>query len=144
MKGEAMLSIAPYLGFKGDCAEAFARYAELLGGKVTFRMTYGESPMADTTPPDWKDKTMHMTLEIGDRLLQGADSTPDRYEAPQGISVAISLNDVAEAERIFAGLADGGTVGMPLQETFWAARFGVVVDRHGIPWMVNCEAPRQA
>lgn len=134
-----MLTVNPYLSFKGDCAEAFARYAELLGGKITFRMTYGESPMADMTPPDFKDKTMHMSLELPDRVLHGADAPPDRYEAPQGISVAIALDDTSEAERIFAELAEGGNVMMPIQQTFWAARFGMVVDRHGTPWMVNCE-----
>jgi PhnB protein len=140
----AHMSINPYLTFDGRCAEAFAHYATLLGGKVTFKMTYGESPMGEMTPPDWKEKIMHSTLEFPDRLLQGADAPPDRYEAPKGISIAIALSDVAEAERIFAGLSDGGTTVMPLQETFWAARFGMVVDRYGIPWMVNCEAPRPA
>jgi len=71
----------------------------------------------------------------------GSDAPPDRYEEPKGLSVTIGVDTAAEAERIFHALADNGTVRMPLQETFWAIRFGTLVDQFGIPWMVNCERP---
>ncbi len=101
--------------------------------------TFGESPMGAETPADWRDKVMHATLMAGDQVLQGSDGQPQHYHKPQGISIALSLSDAAEADRIFAGLAENGTVSMPIQETFWAERFGMLVDQFGIPWMINCE-----
>ena len=93
----------------------------------------------DQTPPGWSAKIMHATLAVGGQLLQGADAAGDHYKKPQGIAISISLRDVAEAERIFKMLAENGTVQMPIQETFWALRFGMTTDRFGIPWMINCE-----
>jgi PhnB protein len=85
-----------------------------------------------------KKKLMHATLVAGDQVLMGADAPPGRYQKPEGVSVAINLDDVAKSERIFHALAEGGTVQMPIQETFWAERFGMLTDQFGIPWMVNC------
>ena len=82
---------------------------------------------------------MHATLNIGDQTLGGSDAPPDRFQTPQGFYVAIALTDPTEAERIFAALAEGGRVDMDLQQTFWAKRFGMLSDRFGIPWMINCE-----
>jgi PhnB protein len=134
------MQINPYLSFTGECEIAFAFYAQCLGGQVGAIFRYGESPMADHVPAGWSDKVMHGTLTVGDRVIMGADVAPDRYEEPKGFSLAVQLTSVAEAERVFQELADGGSVLMPLEETFWAARFGMLVDRFGIPWMVNCGA----
>ena len=82
---------------------------------------------------------MHATLEVGGEPLMGSDAPPKHYSEPKGFAVSLSPAKVADAERIFNALADGGNVGMPLQQTFWAARFGMVTDRFGIPWMINCE-----
>ena len=131
----------PYVGFDGRCAEALKVYEELLGAKVEFSMTWGDSPMAEQTPEDWRGKIMHATLRVGESVIMAADAPPGRYEKPQGMSLSINLKDIAVAERVFAGLAEGGTVEMPLQETFWAARFGMLTDRFSVPWMVNCEKP---
>ncbi len=132
------MTFTPYLNFDGRCEEAFQFYERVLGGKITFKITYGESPMpADQTPPGWGSKLLHATLTLGDQVLQGAD-TPS-HRKPQGFAIALSLSDPAEADRIFAAFAEGGEVGMPIQETFWARRFGMVTDRFGIPWMINCE-----
>lgn len=134
------MKLTPYLNFHGQCEEAFQTYERILGGKITFKMAYGESPMpAEQTPPGWSGKLLHATFTLGDQILQGADAPGEHYSKPQGISIAISLSDAAEAERVFAALADGGKVSMPIQETFWAKRFGMVTDRFGVPWMVNCE-----
>jgi PhnB protein len=133
------MQLNPYLNFNGQCETAFKFYEQCLGGKIEATMTYGESPMAEQTPPEWRDKIMHASLIVGDRVLMGADSPPDRYEEPKGLSVLLGIEDPTEAERIFHALAENGTVQMPIQETFWAARFGMVVDRFGIPWMINCE-----
>jgi PhnB protein len=134
------MKINPYLNFNGQCAEAFRTYERVLGGRITFMQTHGESPMADQVGPDWQDAVMHTTLEVGDQVIMGSDAPPPYFEKPQGFSVSIVLGDPAEAERIFAGLSEGGQVRMPMQKTFWAERFGMCVDRFGIPWIVNCDA----
>jgi PhnB protein len=134
------MKINPYLNFNGQCAEAFRTYERVLGGKITFMQTHGESPMADQVGPDWQDAVMHTTLEVGDQVIMGSDAPPPHFEQPQGFSVSIVLGDPAEAERIFTGLSEGGQVRMPMQKTFWAERFGMCVDRFGIPWIVNCDA----
>jgi PhnB protein len=87
---------------------------------------------------------MHGTIRIGDLVMMGADTPPDRYEQPTGFQLMLEPADAAEAERLFAALADRGAILMPLQETFWSARFGTLIDQFGIPWSVNCEAPQAA
>jgi PhnB protein len=125
------------LMFNGDCDAAFTIYQECLGGTVTFRLTWGDSPMAGQAPPDWRDKILHASLKVGDTTFSGGDVLG--YERPQGFQIQLNLDDVAAAERIFARLSDGGEITTPLQQTFWAQRFGAVVDRFGIPWGINCE-----
>jgi PhnB protein len=135
------MKLNPYLSFDGRCEAAFKFYEKCLGGKTAFTMTYGESPMADQTPPDWRKKIMHTSLTVGDQTLNGADAPPDRYQKPQGISVALSIESPAEADRVFQALSEKGTIHMPIQETFWAQRFGMLVDQFRIPWMINCSKP---
>ena len=132
------MQLNPYLSFNGQCAEAFEFYQQCLGGNIQTMMTHGDSPMADQVPSEWRDRILHATLIVAETALMGADVPPDSYKEPRGFSITIQINDAADAERIFRALSEGGTVTMPLQETFWAARFGMVVDRFGIPWMVNC------
>jgi PhnB protein len=131
------MHINPYLHFNGNCREAYEFYETVFGTKIGMIMTNGDAPMA--CEEDWRDKIMHASMSIGGIPLMGADSPPAHYQKPAGFSVSIGLTDTAEAERIFAALAAGGTTTMALQETFWAARFGMCTDRFGIPWMVNCE-----
>jgi PhnB protein len=133
------MKLSPYLNFNGQCAAAFDVYAKCFGGTITFMQTFGESPMKDQVPADWHDKIMHTTLTIGDTALAGADAPPAHYAQPQGIQVSISIGDPAEGERIFKALAENGTITVPFEKTFWSSGFGMVVDRFGIPWMVNCE-----
>jgi PhnB protein len=93
-------------------------------------------------PADWGKKIMHAALVAGEASLLGSDAMPDKYQQPKGISVALHVKEPAEAERIFHALAENGTVTMPIQETFWALRFGTCADRFGIPWMINCAKPQ--
>jgi PhnB protein len=135
------MQINPYLSFNGTCDAAFKFYETVLGGKILMKMTYGESPMAAQTAPADKDKIMHVRLAVGDMLLMGADAPPQFYEPMKGIVVSLGIEAPAEAERVFAALSENGTVRMPIQETFWAQRFGMLTDQFGTPWMVNCEKP---
>jgi PhnB protein len=128
-----------YLSFNGQCEAAFKLYETCLGGKILFQMKYGDAPGQDKMTAEDRQKIMHVTLAVGDQVLQGADAPPGQFSKPQGFAVALHLKDVAESERIFATLSENGKVQMPLQETFWALRFGFLIDQFGTPWMLNCE-----
>jgi PhnB protein len=132
------MQVTPYLNFNCDCEAAFRFYERVLGGKIEAMMTHGESPIAGEVPPNWHSRILHARLVIGDAVLMASDSPPEMYQQPQGLFVSIGLQDVADAERIFHALAEGGSVTMPIEKTFWAERFGMLVDRYGIPWMINC------
>ncbi len=101
-------------------------------------MPHAGSPAKQQVPAEWRNKILHARLMVGDQMLLGSDCPPDRYFQPKGFSVSLIVNDPAEADRIFQALEGGGKVEMPIQKTFWATRFGMLVDRFGIPWMVNC------
>jgi PhnB protein len=131
--------VNPYLHFRGDCETAFKFYEQVLGGKIGMMMRFSETPMAQQMPAAMQNQVVHVRMTVGNSVLMGSDAPPDRYSPPQGFSVSISVDKPADAERIFHALAEKGTVGMPIAETFWAQRFGMLVDRFGIPWMVNCE-----
>lgn len=133
------MKLTPYLNFDGQCAEAFRFYEKVLGGKLEV-MSHGDSPIRDQVPPDWHDRVMHARLVIGDQVLMASDNPPGRHEAARGMYVTIGLEDTAEGKRVFDALAENGTVQMPFAETFWAAGFGMLVDRFGTPWMINCQA----
>lgn len=133
------MQMNPYLSFQGDCEEAFTFYQQCLEGQVGPIFRYAGTPMVDHVSADWSDKIMHGSLTIGGQVLMGADVTPDQYERPKGISLSLQIKDTADAERIFGDLGKGGEVLMPLEKTFWAERFGMLVDRFGIPWIINCE-----
>ena len=105
-------------------------------------LTYGESPAGEQMQEEWRKKILHATLVVGNYLLQGADVPPESYQKPQGFSVMLNVENATEAERIFNSLSHNGTVQMQLQETFWAVRFGMLVDQFGTPWTVNCGRPR--
>lgn len=97
--------------------------------------------MAGQTPPDGQERILHATIRLGEDVLTGADVAPEQYQAPQGIAVLLHLTGAEGADRAFAALAAGGQVQLPIQQTFWASRFGMVTDRFGTPWLVNCEKP---
>ena len=133
------MNIIPHLNFNGQCKEAFEFYAKLLDGEIKFSMTWGEMPGADQFPAETHKLIMHTTLEVDGDFIMGADSPPDRYTQPKGITVSIGVKDKAKGERVFNALREGGKVTMPFAQTFWSPGFGMCVDRFGIPWMVNTE-----
>ena len=138
------MNLSTHLSFNGDCEAAFKFYEQVLGGKITFKMTWGESPMAEHVPAESHHLIMHATLAIGDAVLMAGDAPPDGYEKPRGINVSLQIKDKGQGERIFQALSENGNVQMPLQQTFWSPGFGMCVDQFGIPWMVNCEAADRA
>ena len=134
------MELASYLGFGGDCAEAFGFYERSLGGTILRMLTYGDSPLAAATPPERQGAVLHARMALGRSLLMGGD-VPAGEARPMSGAVALLLPGVAAVERAFAALAEGGTVRMPLAETFFSPRFGMLTDRFGTPWMIACEAP---
>lgn len=136
-----MMKIQTYLTFNGNCEEAFRQYEKVLRGKIVMMMPHEGSPAAGDVPPEWQKKILHVRLQVGDQVLMASDAPPQYHSKAQGFSVSLMFTDVAEAERVFTELSDGATIQMPFGETFWALRFGMLVDRFGTPWMVNVEKP---
>lgn len=134
------MAFHPYLFFSGTCRQAFTRYQEVFGGELAL-MPMADMPSEDPVPPEQAELIMHAALTFDGNLLMGSDDPTGDGGPVRGMAVSYTSTDVAEAERVFQALADGGQVTMPIGETFWAARFGMCVDRFGAPWMVNVEAP---
>ncbi len=133
------MQVTTYFNFDGNCKAAFQFYAETLGGNITMMMTQGESPIGDKVPAGIENEIMHATLEIpGGGSLMGADHPQGKKVQPTGFCVSIQVKDVAEAERLFEGLSEGGSVQMAFQKTFWSPGFGMCTDKFDIPWMMNC------
>ncbi len=135
------MKITPYLSFDGQCHAALTFYARCLGGKIVYSTTYGQSPMAAEVPREWAPRIYHATLAFGEQTLGAADAPPGTYRSPQGLSLTLELDEPAEADGLFRILSQGGSVQMPLQETHWAQRFGVLTDQFGTPWIINCGRP---
>jgi len=135
-----MLGIKPYIAFKGNCREAIEFYKDSLGGEVLFTQTYGESPMKGKGPDE---KIMHCSIKIGDSVIMACDNVFEENPTIVGnnISLALGAKDVSQAETLFEKMSDGANVVMPLQETFWALRFGMLTDKFGINWMFNVDKP---
>ena len=133
------MQLNPYLFFDGQCEAAFKFYEQCLGGKIVAMFSHAGTPAEEQVPANWRDKIMHDRMLVGDEALMGSDAPPEHYEQTKGFSVSLSIDDPAQAEHVFNALAEKGTVKMPFQRTFWAVGFGMLVDRFGIPWMINCE-----
>lgn len=135
------MQIEPYLFFDGNCEAALTFYAQCLGGQITLLRRYEGSPMEAQLSPDWKNKVMHATLEANGHRFMASDRMPGQpFAGHAGFSMSVNIpQDTARAEAVFKALAVGGIVTMPLAETFWGARFGMLVDKFGVGWMVNCD-----
>ena len=135
------MQLNPYLYFNGTCEAAFKFYAKALNGKIDAMFPHAGTPAEQHVPAEWRDKIMHAKLDIGGEVLMGSDVPPGQSEgSARGYSVSLNVDKPAEAERVFKALSENGTVKMPLQKTFWAERFGMLVDQYGTPWMINCQA----
>jgi len=138
LKGHSM-NITPYLYFDGDCEQAFRLYEKVLGGHVAMMMHYADAPSDQPAADGLANRIMHARLEFSGRWLMGSDTPEGRFQKPQGFSIALNVDTAEYAERIFASLSDGGSVHQPLIETFFAHKFGMLSDRFGVPWLINCE-----
>ncbi|MFS8112722.1 VOC family protein [Rhizobium jaguaris] len=127
-----------YLIFDGDCRQAMEFYHQCLGGELTV-MDYSHPDVASHTPAHWREKVMHARLTVGDAVLMASDGRPGETGKKYGFSVSLQVDKAGEADKQFAALQEGGTVTMPIGETFWAERFGMLVDKFGVPWMINSE-----
>jgi PhnB protein len=128
-----------YVNFAGTCAEAFRFYEKHLGGHVGMMMTHDQAPEQTRVNPDWKDAVLHARISIGDTELWAADIP--KAQPMRSAYLSLGVESDGEAERMFAALADGGQIFMPMQETFFATRFAQVQDRFGINWMIVHERP---
>ena len=133
------MQVNAYLTFNGRCEEAIRFYEKALGGKIVAMLTHKGTPAEEHVPAEWRDKILHARLDIGDTMLMASDSPPGHYEKPAGFSVSLQVKTPEEADRVFNALAEKGEIRMPIEKTFWSPRFGMLVDRFGIPWMVNCD-----
>ncbi len=138
------MTISTYLTFDGTARDAFSFYQQVLGGTLEM-MTFAQAPDAEQFPAEYRERIMHACLNLGEGVLMASDTLPgdtcggEPYAGIKGCSISLNPASVAEGERLFAELAAGGTVIMPLEKTFWAERFGMLTDRFGVSWMVNCE-----
>ena len=139
------MSLNTYLMFNGTCREAFEFYRSVFGGEFAALMTYADAPADMTVPADEKDRVMHVSLPIGDSVLMGSDtcSTSDGpVTVGNNFSISIIGQSRAHCDEMFAKLSAGGTVRMPMSDTFWDAYFGMWTDKFDINWMVNYELPK--
>lgn len=134
------MHIQPYLFFNGRAEEALNFYTQAVGAEVTTLMRFRDSPETSPTemvPKRWSDKVMHANVRIGDTQVMASDGCSEEPLSFRGFSLSLAVSSVIEADRYFTALADGGKVDMPLSETFWSPRFGMLMDRFGVAWMIG-------
>jgi len=131
-----------HLVFSGQCSDAFAFYEKTFNSKIQMCMKYGDAPEGAPVPPDFKDKVMHTSMQLGSALLMGCDAPPDKRSPIGGFQISVSLTDESEVQRIYAALSEGGSVQMPLMKTFWSPLFGMCTDKFGVAWMVSVPGPQ--
>ena len=136
-----------YLTFDGNCAEAFDFYKEVFGSSFSMKMSYAESPMKDQVPAELRDKVMHVSLPVGNVALMGCDHNPvmqkRKFVMGNNTELSVSPRSKTEADRLFAALSKGGSVGMPMDNMFWGSYFGTVTDPFGIQWMIDCSTEKK-
>ena len=137
---EPMMQVNPYLMFNGRCEEAFRFYEKALGGKIVAMLPHKGTPAEAHVPAEWRNKIMHAQLDIGDYVLMALRLSAGTLRKPAGFSVSLQVKDAGRKRiELFNALAEKGEIQMPIDKTFWSPRFGMLVDRFGIPWMINCD-----
>jgi len=130
-----------YLNYGGNCAQAFRFYEQHLGGKITTMLTHGQMPDPKNVPPERQNDILHARMTIGGTEVLASDVPPERFQPMRSVYLALSVDSIDEAERIYALLSEGGDIFMPMQETFFAFRFGMLRDKFGTSWMIVNERP---
>jgi PhnB protein len=133
-----------FLNFGGNCERAFRFYEQQLGGEITMLMRRAEQPGQGDTWPGWEQCVQYALLRIGETELMGSDVAPDRFQPMRSAYLSLTVDGADEAERIYALLSEGGQVFMPMEETFFAVRFGMLRDRFGTSWMILAAKPQTA
>ena len=136
------MKLYTFLNFGGNCQQAFRFYEQHLGGKITMMMTHGQQANANDVSPDRKNAVLHARMNIGETELMGSDVPPERFQPMRSAYLSLLVSSIDEAERIYRVLSDGGEIFMPMQETFYAFRFGMLRDKFGTSWMILHERPR--
>lgn len=135
------MKLHTYLNYGGNCQQAFRFYEQHLGGKITMMMTHGQQPNPAQVAPEQKNAIMYAQMEIGETTIMGSDVPPERFQPMRSVYLSLSAGSTEEAERIYALLSDGGEIFMPMEETFFAFRFGMLRDKFGTSWMILHERP---
>ena len=135
------MKIHTYLNYGGNCEEAFRFYEKNLGGKILMMMRYGEQPDPMNAPPGTEKWILYANMAIGETQLMGSDVSPDRFQPMRSVYLSLEVDSDAEAERIFKLLSESGEIFMPMAETFFAFRFGMLRDRFGTSWMILHQRP---
>jgi len=135
------MKLTTYINYGGNCAEALHFYEQHLGGKIVSISTFDQMPEPKNFPPGYEKRILHARIIIADTLLMASDGPPDKFQPMHSACLALSVDSNEEAERIYALLKEGGDVSMPMQETFFAFRFGMLRDKFGTAWMIIKERP---
>ena len=130
------MKVNTYLNYGGNCREALAFYEKELGGKINMLMTHGEAPGGSNLGPEMKDSVMYANLTLGDTTVMASDVPAERFQPMRSVYLCLGVDSDAEAERVYELLSEGGQIYMPMQETFFASRFGQLRDRFGTSWMI--------
>lgn len=136
------METSPHLSFPGTCEEALHFYERVLGARILYISQYKDTPMAAQLPPDFADKVIHATIQVGNSRIMACDVPPDRYSVTHGSSMCVESHSAEEGEKTFKALMADGEVHMPFEKTFWSPGFGMGRDKYGIPWMVNTAQPQ--
>jgi PhnB protein len=138
------MKLHTYLNYGGNCEQAFRFYEQHLGGRITTMMTRAEQPNPNDVPPGWKNSILYASMHLGETDLMAADVPPERFQPMRSAYLSLTVNSTEEAERIYTLLADGGQIFMPMEETFFAFRFGMLRDKFGTSWMILYPRPQSA
>jgi PhnB protein len=138
------MQLRTFLNYGGNCEQALRFYEQQLGGRITMLMRRSEQPDQPATWPGWQDSIQYAIMDLGDTQLMASDVPPDRFQPMRSVYLSLTVESVAEAERVWALLSDGGEIYMPMEETFFGQRFGQLRDQFGTSWMVMCLKPQSA
>lgn len=135
------MKLHAYLNFGGNCKEAFEFYEKHLGGKIQMMLTHNDQPGLNEVPADWKSKILYASMSLAQTEIMGNDVPGDRFQPMRSAYLSLTVDSIAEAERVHGVLAEGGDIFMPMQETFFAYRFSMLRDQFGTSWMILNQKP---